>query len=60
MSIEDKRALAVLNEMAKLVDGHYQLAIPWRNVQPCLPNNRLVAEHRLKYLKRKLSRDAVL
>eukprot|EP00794_Sanderia_malayensis_P001665 gene1665-1854_t len=60
MSIEDKRALAALNETSKLVDGHYQPAIPWRNVQPCLPNNRPVAEHRLKYLKRKLSRDAVL
>ena len=45
---------------AKLVNGHYQLAIPWRDIQPCLPNNRSVAEHRLKHLKRKLSRDVGL
>ena len=60
MSMEDKKALAVLDDTAKLVDGHYQLAIPWRDVQPYLPNNRSVAEHRLKHLKRKLSRDVVL
>ena len=60
MSMEDKRALAVLEDTAKLVDGHYQLAIPWRDVKPCLPNNRSVAEHRLKHLKKKLSRDVGL
>ena len=60
MSIEDKKALAVLDDTAKLVDGHYQLAIPWRDIQPCLPNNKSVAEHRLKHLKRKLSRDVGL
>ena len=60
MSMEDKKALAVLEDTAKLVDGHYQLAIPWRDIQPCLPNNRSVAEHRLKHLKRKLSRDVGL
>eukprot|EP00112_Aurelia_sp_Birch-Aquarium-sp1_P001995 Seg1219.7 transcript_id=Seg1219.7/GoldUCD/mRNA.D3Y31 product="hypothetical protein" protein_id=Seg1219.7/GoldUCD/D3Y31 len=58
--MEDKKALAVLDDTAKLVDGHYQLAIPWRDIQPCLPNNKSVAEHRLKHLKRKLSRDVGL
>ena len=60
MSMEDKKALAVLEDTAKLVHGHYQLAIPWRDVQPCLPNNRSMGEHRLKHLKRKLLRDVGL
>ena len=57
MSANDKKSLKVFEESAKLVDGHYVLAIPWKNPQPCLPNNRSVAESRLTYLRRKLSRN---
>ena len=31
MFIEYKRALAVMESSAKLVDGHYQLGLPWRS-----------------------------
>ena len=47
----------MFEDTVKFVNGHYHLAIPWRNSQPCLPNNRSIAEHRLTYLKRKLSRN---
>ena len=60
MSMEDKRALAVLDDTAKIVDGHYQFAIPWKDTRPCLPNNGSVAEHRLKHLQKKLQRDVGL
>ena len=53
MSIEDKRALAVMESSAKLVDGHYQLALPWREPAPKLPNNRIMAERRLQLLKKR-------
>ena len=60
MSANDKKALKIFEESAKLYDGHYVLAILWKNPQPCLPNNRSVAESRLTYLRRKLSRNCDL
>jgi len=60
MSIEDKRALAVMESTVKLVDGHYQLALPWREPAPKLPNNRIMAELRLELLKKRFLRDSEL
>lgn len=45
MSVEDIRALAVMENSATLIDGHYQLAPPWREPASKLPNNRIMAEH---------------
>ena len=39
MSDEDRRALAILENSARLVDGHYQLSLPWRYRPPSLKNN---------------------
>ena len=60
MSIENTRALTIMQSTICLVDGHYQLSLPWRHKTPCLPNNRPVAEKRLRLLKRRLLRDEVL
>ena len=57
MSVEDKRAMSVFEESVQIVDGHYQVAIPWKNPSPCLPNNRVMAEHRLQHLKRRLAKN---
>ena len=57
MSQEDKKALSVFEEFVHLKDGHYKVEIPWKDYPPCLPNNRPVAEHRLKLLKKKLTRN---
>ena len=43
--------------MTKL-NGHYQIALPWRQECVTLLNNRVVTERRLVYLKRKFERDA--
>ena len=59
MSIEDKRVLAVMESSAKLVDGHHQLALLWREPVAKLPNNRVLAERRLQLLK-KFLRDSEL
>jgi len=59
-SIEDKRALAAMKESVKVVDGHYQLSLPWREDPPCLPNNRTLAERRLSCFKRRLASDESL
>ena len=60
MSQNDKRALQTMQETAILKNGHYEIALPWKNGPPCLENNRPVAEHRLKLLKKRLSKDAEL
>ena len=51
MSQEDRRALDIMNESIKLEEGHYEMALPWRKHPPELPNNKSLAEHRLKLLK---------
>ena len=40
MSIEDRRALAIMESTVQMIDGHYQLSLPWKYENPCLPNNR--------------------
>ena len=42
---------------SRLESGHYQIALPFRDDNPHLPNNRLMAERRLAGLKRKLATD---
>ncbi|XP_068726591.1 uncharacterized protein [Montipora capricornis] len=59
-SVEDHRALSILESSARIVDGHYQFALPWRFQTPCLPRNRSVAARRLKALKRRFLADPVL
>ena len=60
MSIEDKRALSIMEESIELVDGHYYVALPWRQKNTFLPNNRPMAMRRLYSLKRKLQGDEEL
>ena len=54
MSRDDKRALAIMEESLKKANGHYQVALPWKNNSPNFPQNREVAERRLKGLQKKL------
>ena len=39
MSQEDKRALEKMKSSIKLVDGHYQIGLPWKEGCPNLPDN---------------------
>ena len=57
-SQEDKRFLQILEEGAKLVDGHYEISLPFRRVDVQLPNNKLQAEKRLASLKNKMTRNS--
>ena len=57
MSIEDKRALELMDKSVRKVDGHYQLALPWKQRPPILPNNRNLADHRMRQLRRRLLSD---
>ena len=56
-SIEDKKALKMMEDSVKKIDGHYQVALPWKLYPPDLPNNRDLALRRCELLKRRLSKD---
>lgn len=44
VSHDDKKFLALMESEAKLVDGHYQLPLPFRSPSIVMPNNRIQAE----------------
>ena len=52
MSVEDHRALTQMEDSVKIVDGHYQLGLPWKNNFTSLPNDRECALTRLNHLKK--------
>lgn len=54
---EDCRFLEMANETVKLVEGHYNVALPLRDRKVSMPNNRKIAEQRTLNLKRRFSRD---
>ena len=58
LSVEDKLFLSKVGGSVTKLNGHYQIALLWRQECVTLPNNRVVAERRLVYLKRKFERDA--
>ena len=58
LSLEDRRFLAQMERETKLKDGHYEIPLPLRNPQSKLPNNRVLALQRNRYLERKLSKDS--
>ena len=57
MSLDDKKAVKTWNDSIILVDGHYQLDIPFKSIPPNLPENKIVAERRLQSLAKRLTKD---
>ena len=49
LSVEDKLFLDKVGGSVTKLNGHYQIALPWRQECVTLPNNRVVAERRLVY-----------
>ena len=60
LSVEDKRALEMMEQSLKRKDGHFQVALPWREKPVKIPNNKPMAEKRLESLKRRLKKDGEL
>ena len=60
MSQNDRKALHIMEGSAKLSDGHYEIALPWKNDPPLLKNNKSQVQQRLHPLKKRLYRDPVL
>ena len=53
-SQEDKRFIEKMEQSQKIVDGHYEFCLPFKNDSPLLPNNQVMAINRLKSLQKKL------
>ena len=60
ISMDDKHVLTIWDRHTKVQEGHYQTVIPFRNQPPHLPNNKTMAESRLKLLGRRLLRNEPL
>ena len=59
-SLDDRRAEKIIKELCILVDGHYQIGIPWKKNCPYLPNNYNMALSRLRSLGKRLVADPEL
>ncbi|KAH9581857.1 hypothetical protein MS3_00008868 [Schistosoma haematobium] len=59
LSVEDRIALSAISNSVQRLNGHYQIALPWRHKHK-LPNNRELAERGLSCLKGRLIRDKKL
>ena len=55
MSREDLKAVEIIEQTAVL--NYYQMELAWKSQHPLLPTKRALVEHRLKPLKKRLSRD---
>ncbi|KAJ8041442.1 hypothetical protein HOLleu_12255 [Holothuria leucospilota] len=53
-SDEDKSVMELWNQECRLIDGHYELPIPWKDRNDPLPNNYVVAKSRLDSLMKRL------
>ena len=55
-SIEDRQVEALWKDSICVVEGNYQLPVPWKEGHPRFPNNRYMAEKRLQGTLRKVQR----
>ncbi|XP_078357279.1 uncharacterized protein LOC144642164 [Oculina patagonica] len=60
MSLNDRKALNIMEETVQLQNGHYEMALPWKFYPPRLQNNRTLAERRLLQLKRRLLKEPLV
>ena len=59
-SKEDKRALELLEKSTKLVDGHYEVGLPWAEDNATIENNYFSAHSQFCSLERRLQKDESL
>ena len=57
ISQEDRKFLKILEDGAKMKDGHYQSPLSFGEANLRHPNNRFQAEKRLSYLIKKLNKN---
>ena len=57
MSEDDHKAVAIMEQTAVLNGNYYTMALPWKSPPPLLPNDRVIALHRLMLLKKRFHKD---
>ena len=57
MTTDEKASLEILEESIRYVDSRYQVAIPWRDDEPALPNNYEMALCRLLNTEKRLLKN---
>jgi hypothetical protein len=57
MSMEDRNMIEILERSLQVVDGHYQLDIPFKELPANLPDSRRMAARRLWLLGKKMDKD---
>ena len=55
--MEDKRAVDIWERSVTVVDGHYEMDIPFKPEHSYLPDNQSVAGKRLQSLTKRFLRD---
>ncbi|XP_040172707.1 uncharacterized protein LOC120905736 [Anopheles arabiensis] len=60
LSKEDQRAMSILQNNTKHVDGRYTTGLLWRSDNVFMPENRQMALSRMECLERKMSRNTSL
>ena len=54
---DDLKAVETIKQTNVMNVNQYHMELPWKSQQPLLPNNRALAEHRFKLLRKRLCRD---
>ena len=57
LTTEEKMVVEKVEKSIKFIDGHYQVAIPWKENKLSLPDNYKMAFQRLQNLEKRLTRD---
>ena len=57
LSHDEHRFLSILEKGIILRDNHYTMPLPFKLNRPCLPNNKMLALHRLRHLRKRLDKD---
>ena len=57
LTVEDKMVVEKVEKSIKFIDGHYQVAIPWKENKLSLSDNYKLALQRLQNLEKHLTRD---
>ncbi|RTG81061.1 uncharacterized protein DC041_0013031, partial [Schistosoma bovis] len=60
MSLCDKTIMEITDKQTVLLEGHYQVPIPWKVDWHSLPRNKREIEKRLIYLRKRLLKDEQL
>jgi hypothetical protein len=57
LSVDDLRAMQMVQTQSNLENGHYIIPLPWRDINKVLPNNRSVAAKPLAFIEKRFARD---